>query len=308
MIPDGIWCSTNSPAPVSTVWPALAPPWYRTTRSARSASTSTILPLPSSPHWAPTTTTQCVFGPNMTPQQKRPGGAGRWSILRRNLSRRHEPRHPFPVGRDDGGERRPDGPAVQPHGVHRGLHAARPELPHDLAVERDQPLLEPAGALAVAGAEGGEDLGAQRRGEAGDGEDAAVAAELERRVQERSRADEHGPRRGRVAIGGEVLRVARGILHADDVRMGGELLQQPGGDRQMRVLRDVVDEHWDGARVRHGAEVVAEARGRDAGGKIAGGPYQHGVRPLDSGGPRQHHRLARGLGPRADQQPALVRQ
>src|SRR2546426_5942280 len=73
MIPDGIWCSTNSPAPVSTVWPALAPPWYRTTRSARSASTSTILPLPSSPHWAPTTTTQWVFGPNMTPppQQKR---------------------------------------------------------------------------------------------------------------------------------------------------------------------------------------------------------------------------------------------
>src|SRR6266550_5383742 len=79
MIPDGIWCSTNSPAPVSTVWPALAPPWYRTTRSARSASTSTILPLPSSPHWAPTTTTQCVFGPNMALpalQQKRPGGRG----------------------------------------------------------------------------------------------------------------------------------------------------------------------------------------------------------------------------------------
>src|SRR5437667_381562 len=72
MIPDGIWCSTNSPAPVSTVWPALAPPWYRTTRSARSASTSTIFPLPSSPHWAPTTTTQWVFGPNMAPQQKRP--------------------------------------------------------------------------------------------------------------------------------------------------------------------------------------------------------------------------------------------
>src|SRR5438034_7449704 len=64
MIPDGIWCSTNSPAPVSTVWPALAPPWYRTTRSARSARTSTILPLPSSPHWAPTTTTHWVFGPN----------------------------------------------------------------------------------------------------------------------------------------------------------------------------------------------------------------------------------------------------
>src|SRR5437016_13618521 len=40
--------------------------------SARSASTSTTFPLPSSPHWAPTTTTQWVFGPNMAPQQKRP--------------------------------------------------------------------------------------------------------------------------------------------------------------------------------------------------------------------------------------------
>src|SRR5207253_1476648 len=87
MIPDGIWCSTNSPAPVSTVWPALAPPWYRTTRSARSARTSTIFPLPSSPHWAPTTTTQCVFGPNIDPQQKRPEEAGRWSILWGKLGR-----------------------------------------------------------------------------------------------------------------------------------------------------------------------------------------------------------------------------
>src|SRR5947208_1189788 len=64
IIPEGIWWSTNSPAAVCTVCPALAPPWYRTTRSARSARTSTILPLPSSPHWAPTTTTHWVFGPN----------------------------------------------------------------------------------------------------------------------------------------------------------------------------------------------------------------------------------------------------
>src|SRR5689334_2494375 len=38
------------------VWPALLPPWKRTTMSAFSASRSTILPLPSSPHWAPTMT------------------------------------------------------------------------------------------------------------------------------------------------------------------------------------------------------------------------------------------------------------
>src|SRR5439155_1542089 len=39
-------------------------------------STSTIFPLPSSPHWAPTTTTQWVFGPNMAPQQKTPRKRG----------------------------------------------------------------------------------------------------------------------------------------------------------------------------------------------------------------------------------------
>src|SRR5919112_403437 len=38
------------------VWPALLPPWKRITMSARSASRSTTLPLPSSPHWAPTIT------------------------------------------------------------------------------------------------------------------------------------------------------------------------------------------------------------------------------------------------------------
>ena len=38
------------------VWPALLPPWKRMTMSARSASRSTTLPFPSSPHWAPTMT------------------------------------------------------------------------------------------------------------------------------------------------------------------------------------------------------------------------------------------------------------
>src|SRR5580658_4081458 len=42
---------------MTRVWPALWPPWNRTTISARSDSQSTILPLPSSPHWAPTTAT-----------------------------------------------------------------------------------------------------------------------------------------------------------------------------------------------------------------------------------------------------------
>src|SRR6478609_10280089 len=42
---------------MTRVWPALWPPWKRTTRSARLASQSTTLPLPSSPHWAPITAT-----------------------------------------------------------------------------------------------------------------------------------------------------------------------------------------------------------------------------------------------------------
>src|SRR5437660_4682814 len=37
-----------------TVWPALLPPWLRTTISALAVSTSMIFPFPSSPHCAPT--------------------------------------------------------------------------------------------------------------------------------------------------------------------------------------------------------------------------------------------------------------
>src|SRR6478752_10119462 len=42
---------------MTNVCPALWPPWKRTTTSARAESQSTILPLPSSPHWAPITAT-----------------------------------------------------------------------------------------------------------------------------------------------------------------------------------------------------------------------------------------------------------
>src|SRR6266851_6343378 len=45
---------------MTSVWPALWPPWKRTTTSARSESQSTILPLPSSPHWAPITATFAI--------------------------------------------------------------------------------------------------------------------------------------------------------------------------------------------------------------------------------------------------------
>src|SRR6185503_14090487 len=55
-IPDGIVCSTYFSRPTTTVWPALLPPWKRTTTFTCGVMTSTTLPLPSSPHCVPTTT------------------------------------------------------------------------------------------------------------------------------------------------------------------------------------------------------------------------------------------------------------
>src|SRR6185436_11372101 len=56
-MPDGIRCSTVFLPLITSVWPALWPPWKRATAPTRSVSRSTILPLPSSPHWAPRMTT-----------------------------------------------------------------------------------------------------------------------------------------------------------------------------------------------------------------------------------------------------------
>src|SRR4051794_33316780 len=59
-MPDGIrWNFHFSPSR-TIVWPALLPPWKRITRSARSAIRSVTLPLPSSPHWAPTITMPAI--------------------------------------------------------------------------------------------------------------------------------------------------------------------------------------------------------------------------------------------------------
>ena len=49
--------ATFVPPSMTSVCPALWPPWKRATAAALSVSRSTILPLPSSPHWVPTTTT-----------------------------------------------------------------------------------------------------------------------------------------------------------------------------------------------------------------------------------------------------------
>src|SRR3989338_4547392 len=56
-MPEGIRCNTVFLPPITSVWPALCPPWKRTTPCAWSVSQSTTLPLPSSPHWVPITTT-----------------------------------------------------------------------------------------------------------------------------------------------------------------------------------------------------------------------------------------------------------
>src|SRR6185295_5762065 len=56
-MPEGTRCRTVFSPSMTSVCPALCPPWKRTTAATRSVSRSTILPLPSSPHWAPITTT-----------------------------------------------------------------------------------------------------------------------------------------------------------------------------------------------------------------------------------------------------------
>src|ERR1700758_4970334 len=65
---------------MTSVWPALWPPWKRTTMSACSDNQSTILPFPSSPHWAPTTTTLAIRSgfpaSDQTPGEIRPGPPG----------------------------------------------------------------------------------------------------------------------------------------------------------------------------------------------------------------------------------------
>src|SRR3954470_4925366 len=61
MMPLGIRCSAVLTPLITSVWPALWPPWKRTTPCAISVSQSTSLPLPSSPHWVPTTTTLRPF-------------------------------------------------------------------------------------------------------------------------------------------------------------------------------------------------------------------------------------------------------
>src|SRR5215469_8666704 len=62
-IPAGISERIVLRPPMTRVWPALWPPWKRATAAARSVRRSTTLPLPSSPHWVPMTTTNLPMDP-----------------------------------------------------------------------------------------------------------------------------------------------------------------------------------------------------------------------------------------------------
>ena len=61
--PEGVKDNAILSSPTTIVWPALLPPWKRTTKSADEAKKSVTLPLPSSPHWAPRTTVVDKFSP-----------------------------------------------------------------------------------------------------------------------------------------------------------------------------------------------------------------------------------------------------
>src|SRR4051812_50056258 len=90
MMPLGIRCSAVFTPLITSVWPALWPPWKRTTPWAISVSQSTNLPLPSSPHWVPTTTTLRPVVLFMTGIRKRKklseGAHGPAALLLRELA------------------------------------------------------------------------------------------------------------------------------------------------------------------------------------------------------------------------------
>src|SRR5690606_34946004 len=85
-MPEGIRCSTVLRPPMTRVWPALWPPWKRTTAPISSVSRSTILPLPTSPHCAPSTTTDCPITALRDVLFTRHGRGHGWRTLSRRMA------------------------------------------------------------------------------------------------------------------------------------------------------------------------------------------------------------------------------
>src|SRR5580700_9822667 len=167
---------------MTRVWPALWPPWKRTTTSARSDSQSTILPFPSSPHWAPTTATFAMPPPRLP----RAPGRARLAALQHIVA--IEPaRFVDPIGRrQECGDRDPalgaQGIGVRAIGLERHQDAATRSRPRQGA--QDHVSVESkagrglrghriAGFVAAAAAEfaegshGGTDTGKEREADAG---------------------------------------------------------------------------------------------------------------------------------------------
>src|SRR5215207_6141201 len=71
-MPDGIRWNFHFTSSRTIVWPALLPPWKRITRSAFSARRSVILPLPSSPHWAPMMTMPAISDCSLRSERRAP--------------------------------------------------------------------------------------------------------------------------------------------------------------------------------------------------------------------------------------------
>src|SRR5882672_9619450 len=103
---------------MTSVWPALWPPRKRTTMSARSDSQSTILPLPSSPHWAPITATLAIVLPSdrLRPVAVQEMGAAEPAGLGARIGRRRQAgnRAPALAAQRLGCRRRGAGRQVEP--------------------------------------------------------------------------------------------------------------------------------------------------------------------------------------------------
>ena len=129
---------------MTSVWPALWPPWKRTTMSACSDNQSTILPFPSSPHWAPTTTHSPFRGYSLCKNlcTSMIGSENRWLLFR--IMRPGETR-PGPPACEashrikDAGYRR-----KQERGFEAALRGFQPiDIPQNPRVRRDSAAASP---------------------------------------------------------------------------------------------------------------------------------------------------------------------
>src|SRR5215216_3337591 len=100
-IPAGTRWRANLPRGLTTVWPALSPPCARMTTFALPAKRSMILPLPSSPHWPPTTATTAI--------RLHQSSLATWAVRDYNSGRSTAPPGPELTVRASGASGRPAG-------------------------------------------------------------------------------------------------------------------------------------------------------------------------------------------------------